>query len=277
MDNQFSSQDTPPVITPKENVIQNLESKVKGLLEKIDNGDVFKTIVDSVFKISAYLFLIFGALSCLINIFGDDGYFSLYQFEYLEGVQKFTAVLGFIIGLSICLLVVYIVFTMISKRADQLKSENYDGILTYIYKKTFPVLLVTFGEVFSVMLLTIGVLFVFANLLGSMVYFPLADIANTMSDVLDMGIAENSQIFLAGSWDDFSDGMKMAAGIIVLSPLVLVGTYIFRAIYNYCVGLTIKLIEFSISKTGILVLFIGLVLSYIVMQGVIEEIFQGLF
>jgi len=275
MENQFSSQDTPPVIAPKENVIQNLESKVKGLLDKIDNGDVFKTIVDSVFKISAYLFLIFGALSCVINIFGDDGYFS--RFEWLEGGEKFTATLGFIIGLAICLLVVYIVFTMISKRADQLKSENYDGILTYMYKKTFPVLLVTFGEVFSVLLLTIGVLFVFANLLGSMVYFPLADIANTMSDVLDMGIAENSQIFLSGSWDYFSDSMKMAAGIIVLSPLVLVGTYIFRAIYNYCVGLIIKLIEFSISKTGILVLFIGLVLSYIVMEGVVAEIFQGLF
>ena len=275
MENQFSSQDTPPVITPKENVIQNLESKIKGLLDKIDNGDVFKTIVDSVFKISAYLFLIFGALSCVINIFGDDGYFS--RFEWLEGGEKFTATLGFIIGLAICLLVVYIVFTMISKRADQLKSENYDGILTYMVKKTFPVLLVTFGEVFSVLLLTIGVLFVFASLLGSMVYFPLADIANTMSDVLDMGIAENSQIFLAGSWDDFSDGMKMAAGIIVLSPLMLVGTYIFRAIYNYCVGLTIKLIDFSISKTGVLVLFIGLVLSYIVMEGVVAEIFQGLF
>jgi len=275
MENQFSSQDTPPVISPKENVIQNLESKVKGLLDKIDNGDVFKTIVDSVFKISAYLFLIFGALSCVINIFGDDGYFS--RFEWLEGGEKFTATLGFIIGLAICLLVVYIVFTMISKRADQLKSENYDGILTYMVKKTFPVLLVTFGEVFSVLLLTIGVLFVFASLLGSMVYFPLADIANTMSDVLDMGIAENSQIFLAGSWDDFSDGMKMAAGIIVLSPLMLVGTYIFRAIYNYCVGLTIKLIDFSISKTGVLVLFIGLVLSYIVMEGVVAEIFQGLF
>jgi hypothetical protein len=275
MENQFSSQDTPPVITPKENVIQNLDSKVKGLLDKIDNGDVFKTIVDSVFKISAYLFLIFGALSCVMNIFGDDGYFS--RFEWLEGGEKFTATLGFIIGLAICLLVVYIVFTMISKRADQLKSENYDGILTYMVKKTFPVLLVTFGEVFSVLLLTIGVLFVFASLLGSMVYFPLADIANTMSDVLDMGIAENSQIFLAGSWDDFSDGMKMAAGIIVLSPLMLVGTYIFRAIYNYCVGLTIKLIDFSISKTGVLVLFIGLVLSYIVMEGVVAEIFQGLF
>jgi len=136
MENQFSSQDTPPVIAPKENLIQNLESKVKGLLDKIDNGDVFKTIVDSVFKISAYLFLIFGALSCVINIFGDDGYFS--RFEWLEGGEKFTATLGFIIGLAICLLVVYIVFTMISKRADQLKSENYDGILTYMYKKTFP-------------------------------------------------------------------------------------------------------------------------------------------
>ena len=84
------------------------------------------------------------------------------------------------IGLAVCLLVIYIVFTVISNRANQLKSESYDGILSYLYKNTFPVLIVVFGEVLSVLTLTVGMLFVFANLLGSMVYFPLSDIVNTM-------------------------------------------------------------------------------------------------
>ena len=242
MENQYSTQETPPVSDSKEGFVQNIESKVKNLLDKIDNGNIFKTIIDFVFKIAAYLFLIFGALSCILNIFGDDGYFS--RFEYLEGIQKFTAILGFIIGLSICLLVVYIVFTMISRRAEQLKSEVYDGILNYIFKKTFPVLLITFGEVFSVLILTIGVLFVFAYILGSMVYFPLADIASTMSNTLDMGIASDSQIFLPGDWDNFSEGIKMALGIIVLSPIVLIGTYIFREIYFYGHKLVVNLINF---------------------------------
>ena len=65
--------------------------------------------------------------------------------------------------------------------------------------------------------------------------------------------------------------------IIVLSPIILIGTYVFRAIYNYCVKLIIKLIEFSTSKNGILVLFIGVVLSYIVMDGILIEILDVIF
>jgi len=260
----------------KSGVLNNLESRIRALLDKIDNGSIFKNIIDYVFKALAYLVLIFGALSCVINIFGEDGYFS--RFDYLESTGKVTATIGFLIGLVVCLTVIYIVFTIIRRRAEQLKSKNYDGILNYVYEKVFPVLLVTFGEVLSVITLTAGILYVFANLLGSMVYFPLADIANTMSDVLDLGIAGDTQIFLEGNnWDYLSEGLKMAVGIIVLSPVLLVGTYVFKSIYDYSIKLIIKLIEFSISKNGILILFIGIVLSYVVINGFIIEIFEDLF
>jgi hypothetical protein len=275
MENQYENQGPQDVNVPQMGFVANFESKIADLLKKVDNGNIFKNIIDFVFKALAYLFLVFGILSTVSNIFGDDGYFS--RFDYLEGVEKFTAVIGFLIGLAVCLLVIYIVFTVISNRANQLKSESYDGILSYLYKNTFPVLIVIFGEVLSVLTLTVGMLFVFANLLGSMVYFPLSDIVNTMSDMLDLGIGGDTSIFIPGNWDYFSEGMKMSFGIIVLSPIILIGTYVFRAIYNYCVKLIIKLIEFSTSKNGILVLFIGVVLSYIVMDGILIEILEEIF
>jgi len=276
MENQNASEAQATINNPVDNGFAGgVEKKVKDLLDKIDNGNIFKSIIDFIFKAIAYLFLVFGVISCVINIFGDDGYFS--RFEYLEGGEKVTSTIGFLIGLVICLAVVYVVFTMINKRANQLKAGSYDGILSYIYKNTIPVVISVFGEVFSALTLTIGVLYVFANLLSSMVYFPLSDIANTMSDILDLGINDNTQIYLAGNWDYFSEGIKMSFGIIALSPIILIGTYIFKTIYDYCVGLTIKLIEFSLTKNGLLVLFIGIVLSYVVMGGFITEILEELF
>ena len=247
MEDQYS----PPTSSPHpENVpinnkgfIQNLEKKIEDVLGKIDNGNIFKTIIDFVFKAFSYIFLIFGTLSCVINIFGDDGYFS--RFDYLDGIHKFTAVVGFLLGLVVCLLVIYIVFRIISNRSQQLKSKTYDGILNYIFIKTVPVLLVTFGEILSLLILTVGLLFVFANLLGSMVYFPLSDLSNTLSDILDLGIASgNTQIFLPGNWDYFSEGMKMSVGIMIVSPIILIAVYVAREVYFYVYKLVVNLIKF---------------------------------
>ena len=185
---------------------------VKSLIEKTDSGTLFKLIFDFIFKALSYLFLVFGIISCIINIFGDDGYFA--NFDYYDLGEKTLAIVGFLIGLTTCLLVLYIIFTIIKKRSDQLESSSYDGILSYIYKVSIPVIISIFGEVFSVITLTVGVLFIVANLINSTVYFPLSDIANFMSQVFDMGINENTQIYLSGSWDYFTEGIKMSFGIV---------------------------------------------------------------
>ena len=77
-----------------------------------------------------------------------------------------------------------------------------------------------------------------------MVYFPLADILNSMSDILDLGIAGNTQIFLPGDWDYFSEGMKISIGIMIVSPIILIGTYVLREVYFYGYKLTVNLINF---------------------------------
>ena len=163
MENQYSTPKLEEVVPNNQGFVQNFDGKVENMLQKIDNGNIFKTIIDFVFQAVAWIFLIFGAYSAVINIFGDEGYFS--NFKFLEDIKKFTSVIGFILGLVVCLLVIYIVFSIIRNRSRQLKSENYDGVLNYIFRKTCPALLVTFGEVFSVLLFTVGLLFVFANLM----------------------------------------------------------------------------------------------------------------
>ena len=88
MEDQYSPPTSSP---PPENVpinnkgfIQNLEKKIEDVLVKIDNGNIFKTIIDFVFQAVAWLFLIFGAYSSVINIFGDDGYFSNLETPFIK-------------------------------------------------------------------------------------------------------------------------------------------------------------------------------------------------
>ena len=92
-----------------------------------------------------------------------------------------------------------------------------------------------------------------------------------------MGINENTQIYLSGSWDYFTERIKMSFGIVALSPVVFICTYIFKTVYQSVIELIIKLIEFSITKNGVLILFIALVLSYIVIGGFFSEIMEEIF
>ena len=275
MEDNYTSKNNNFIFSSKNIFLNSLEKKVKYLLDKTDSGALFKVIFDFIFKALSYLFLVFGIISCIINIFGDDGYFA--NFDYFDIGEKLLAIIGFLIGLITCLLALYVIFTIIKKRAEQLKSSSYDGILSYIYKVSIPLIISIFGEVFSVITLTVGILFIVANLINSVVYFPLSDIANFMSQVFDIGINENTQIYLSGSWDYFSEGIKMSLGIVALSLFVFIFTYICKAVYQYVVGLIIKLIEFSITKNGVLILFIAIVLSYVIVGGFFSEIIEEIF
>ena len=70
---------------------------------------------------------------------------------------------------------------------------------------------------------------------------------------------------------------KNVISIVALSPVVFICTYIFKTVYQYVVGLIIKLIEFSITKNGVLILFIAIVLSYVVVGGFFSEIIEEIF
>ena len=275
MENQYSTQETPPVVAPKEGFGQKIESKVKDLLDKIDSGNVFKSIIVLFFRLIGWGIIVSGLWACIINMFSDEdayryGYFS--KFESLEGIQQFTSVIGFLIGLVLCLTTVYVLFLFIKKRTNQLADSQYEGLLHYIYKSTFPSLIMIYGEALSLLVLLVGILSLVAALLSSLVYFPLADIFYSLGEVGDLNNFHRNGIWISGysEYSTYFESLKSnglgALTIIAISGLVLILTYVLKEVYLYVIQLLIKLIEFSFTKTGILVLFIGFVLSYIVFR-----------
>ena len=106
MEENQTSKENNSLLNSKNVLINSLENMVKSLIEKTDSGTLFKLIFYFIFKALSYLFLVFGIISCIINIFGDDGYFA--NFDYYDLGEKTLAIVGFLIGLTTCLLVLYI-------------------------------------------------------------------------------------------------------------------------------------------------------------------------
>ena len=231
----FEQQSTAPENTPF-----SIDGKIDGVLASIDNGNVFKTIIVYLFRIMSFAILIGGSFICVSNLFGDRGYFS--NFYLIEGFQNFTAVIGMIIGLVLCLLTIYILFKIIKNRADQLLDAKYENIIHYMYKETAPKLIVVFGEIMSFTVFLFGILTFFAYIFSSMVYFPIADIPSALAASLDFNMP--SMIYILGDWDDFSSGMQMSIGMILISGGILIATYVFREVYFYGCKLVVNLINF---------------------------------
>jgi len=219
--------------------------------------------------------IVSGLWACIINMFSDEdayrlGYFS--GFENLSGAQQFTSVIGFVIGLVLCLTIVYVIFLFIKKRTNQLEDAQYEGLLHYIYKSTFPSLIVIYGEALSLLVLLVGILTLVAALLSSLVYFPLNDMYMVLGVALDANDFHRGGIWIQGfsEYSTYFESLKSnglgSLSIIAASAFGLLLTYVLKEVYLYVLQLIIKLIEFALTKTGILVLFIGFVLSYIVFR-----------
>lgn len=288
MENQYS---------PPENVKnfkQNLDGKVEGVLQKIDNGNIFKTIIVFFFKLISWGIVAAGLWACIINIFSQikDGYVIRYgyfsRFEAIDGMQPlygmqpFTSIIGFIIGLVLCLATIYVIFLFVSKRANQLADSAYEGLIHYMYQSVGPTVIMMFGEALALLVCLVGILSLVAAVLSSLVYFPLNDFYMAFAGVLDTDFHQGG-IWIQGfsEYNTYFESLKSigvgSLGIMAASAFVLALTYVIKEVYQYVVSLLIKLVEFSITKNGILILFIGLVLSYVVINGFFAELFEGLF
>ena len=273
MENQYSTSEPENVAPHKKGFVQRAEEKAEDILKKIDNGNIFKSIIVLFFRLISWGILAAGLWACIINMFDGEyryGYFS--KFENLSGVQQFTSVIGFLIGLVLCLLIIYVIFFFIKKRTDQLADAQYEGLLHYIYKSTFPSLIIIYGEALSLLVLLVGILTLVAALLSSLVYFPLNDMYMVLGVALDANDFHRGGIWIQGfsEYSTYFESLKSnglgSLSIIAASAFGLLLTYVLKEVYLYVLQLIIKLIEFALTKTGILVLFIGFVLSYIVFR-----------
>ena len=285
MENQYATPEPENVAPNKKSFAQNLEGKIEGILQKIDNGNIFKSIIVLFFRLIGWGILAAGLWACIINIFPmeyRDGYFSV--FEDLSGMQQFTSVIGFLIGLVLCLAIVYVIFLFIKKRTSQLEDAQYEGLLHYIYKSTATSLIMVCGEALSLLVLLVGILTLVATLLGSLVYFPLADMFSALGEIGDVNdIRDGSGIWIQGfnEYSTYFESLKTngvgALGTMAISGFVLISTYVLKEVYLYLIQLIIKLIEFSFTKTGILILFIAFCLSYIAFESGVVELLKNLF
>ena len=199
-----------------------LQDHVQSLLNKIDDGKIFETIIVSLLKLLSFLFLLGGVLFTVLGMFGDSGFFmSLFTPDF-NVIWKITGVLGFLIGFAATLAVTYFSFMVIWKRAVQLGEKEYTGLLEYLYMKVAPTLIVTVGEVASIMLLAYGLLSLIGELIGSVVYFPLMQIVEGPVMVGSIGYDYFVEMLVAGP----------VMGI-VGAVLVLVGTYIALEVYAF--------------------------------------------
>ncbi|MBT3418085.1 MAG: hypothetical protein HN427_04850 [Flavobacteriales bacterium] len=285
MENENVAQESTPAMSANQGFGDRLESEVKNLLDRIDNGNIFKSIIVLFFRLIGWGIIASGLWECIINMFSDDdsyryGYFS--KFENLEGMQQFTSVIGFLIGLVLCLATIYVLFLFVKKRTNQLEESPYEGLIHYMYKSVFPTMIMIFGEVLSLLLFLVGILTLVAAILSSLVYFPLADMLQLLGQMVDFDSGSDG-IWIIGFneytayFEFLKSGGLASLGIMAVSAFVLVGTYIFKEVYQYLIKLVIKLVEFAISKNGILILFIGIVLSYVVIGGFFSEILEDIF
>lgn len=286
MENQYENQGPQDVNVPQIGFVTNFESKIADLLEKIDNGNIFKTIIILFFRLIGWGIIASGLWACVINMFSDDnayrdGYFS--RFESLEGMQQFTSVIGFLIGLVLCLATIYVLFLFIKKRTNQLEESSYEGLIHYMYKSVGPTVIMLFGEVLALLVCLVGILSLAAALLSSLVYFPLNDMYMILGEVFDANDFHRGGIWIQGfsEYSTYFESLKSnglgSLVVIASSAFGLLLTYGIKEVYLYVIKLMIKLVEFAISKNGILVLFIGVVLSYIVMDGILIEILEEIF
>jgi len=280
MENDNVTQESTPALPTNQGFGDRVESEVKNLLDKIDNGNIFKSIIVLFFRLIGWGIIASGLWACIINMFSDDdsyryGYFS--KFENLEGMQQFTSVIGFLIGLVLCLATIYVLFLFVKKRTNQLEDSAYEGLIHYMYKSVFPTMIMIFGEVLALLLFLVGILSLVAAILSSLVYFPLNDMYMILGEAFANDLHRGG-IWIQGfsEYSTYFESLKsnglMSLGIMAVSAFGLLLTYGIKEFYQYLIKLVIKLVEFAISKNGILVLFIGIVLSYLVIGGFFSEI-----
>lgn len=216
-------------------------------LGKLDDGNVFKNIITFFLTALAIGLLLGGIYLSFDGMFGDSGFIKNYiTSEYLSGGKKAGSVVGLILGFAISILTAWTLFSVLTKRTEQIKAIEYNGLLSYIFVKTSPKLILVIGELLFVLMLYAGILQIIAALVGSFVYAPLSEYPALLLSIFPgmevfSGLVPQ-QIF--GDYDSFGNYIKIGVMSIVGSFLLLIIFYIYKEIYNYILKLVTNLISF---------------------------------
>jgi hypothetical protein len=166
-------------------------------------------------------------------LFGDSGFVKSYiSNDYLSGGKKAGAVVGLILGFAISILTAWALFSVLKKRTEQMKVIEYDYLLSFIFVKTLPKLILVIGELLFILFLYAGILQIIATLVGSFVYAPLSEYPTLLLSIFPgmevfSGLAPQ-QIF--GDYENFGEYMKIGVMSIAGAFLLLIAFYIYKEI-----------------------------------------------
>ena len=219
---------------------------VDPITSKLDEGTLFKSFVILMLNIAAFGALIGGVLMTVTGLIGDRSFISQHiTSEYVDGAHQAGAVGGLILGAVLSLFVAWFLFALISKRTEQLKNESYDNLLSYLFVKVFPRMIIIAGEVTCTLLVYVSILGLIATCVGSAAYGPLGGYGDMMVGMLPgMDLIPSTRVNLVGNYDYFEAGIKSGILGLVGSIITLIGFYIYREVYNYMLKLAVILIAY---------------------------------
>lgn len=219
------------------------------LLGKLDNGNVFKNIITFLLSLGAIGFLLGGIYLSFTEIFGDSGFRNTH-ISNAEGMKMFGAIIGLIIGFAVSISVAWVLYSVLKKRTEQLKAENYNGILDFVFIKTFPKLILIIGELLFILVLYVGILQIIASLVGSSVYAPLNGFPGLILGIIPdfvPGIKMLTSLIpteIQGDYDKFGEFLKVGLIASVMSFVLLSFFYIYKEVYCYLIKVISALIAF---------------------------------
>lgn len=220
-------------------------------LGKLDDGNVFKTLINLIFTVLTFGLLIGGVYLSITELFGDDGYIEAFISNDLwKSAEKAMAVIGLILGFAISLLTTWALFSVSKKRSEKVSTVEYDGLISYIVK-VIPHVIILIGELSFFLLIYLGVLQFIASLTGWVVYVPLIDLPEKFLDGLAFfpyldffgggGLVASK---IMGNYDVFVETIKASGMYIVAAFFVLLVSYIYTEIYKYTLKLATILVAF---------------------------------
>ena len=216
------------------------------LTTKLDEGSIFKSFIILILHIAAFGALLGGLVLIATGLIGDDSFINQHiTSEYMDSGYKVGATIGLVLGAALSVIVAWFLYAIIMKRTTQLKSEDYNGLLHYLYSKFAPKMIILGGEVICVLMMYIALLGIIATCVGSAAYGPLGGYTDMLLGIFPgMELIPAQRINLIGNYDYFEEGIKSGILGLIFSFITLIGFYIYREVYNYLVKLVILLIQY---------------------------------
>ena len=136
------------------------------------------------------------------------------------------------------------------KRANDLNAKPYNGLLHYLHKELVPTITKIYGEVAAIAVLILGLTGFFSALFATQGH---SAVKGIVFDLLgNFGLADALNMLASGRVaQDFGSyveilgyGLGGILGGVLLSFIVLLGTYVMLEVYNYAVLLITNLVKF---------------------------------